>query len=55
MKSLSDARHIHMIGIKGAGMAALAEILAGRGLRVGGSDTSEYFFTEETLRRRGIR
>lgn len=44
-----------MIGIKGAGMSALAEILAGRGIRVGGSDTEERFFTDETLRRRGIK
>lgn len=54
-KSFADAKRVHMIGIKGAGMAALAEILVGRGLLVGGSDTSEHFFTDEVLRRRGIR
>ena len=54
-KSFVDTKRVHMIGIKGAGMAALAEILAGRGLFVGGSDTSERFFTDEVLRRRGIR
>ena len=43
-----------MIGTKGAGMAALAEIFVGRGMRVSGSDTAEHFFTDETLRRRGI-
>ncbi len=44
-----------MIGIKGAGMAALAEILVARGVHVTGSDTSERFFTDEGLLRRGIR
>ncbi len=36
-------------------MTALAEILAGRGARVGGSDTSEHFFTDAILRGRGVR
>ncbi len=51
----SDTKRVHMIGIKGAGMAALAEIFGSRGMRVGGSDTSERFFTDEVLHRRGIR
>lgn len=55
MKTIFDSKRVHMIGIKGAGMSALAEILAGRGIRVGGSDTEERFFTDETLRRRGIK
>ena len=55
MKSFADVIRVHMIGIKGAGMAALAEILSGRSLLVGGSDTHEHFFTDEVLRRRGIR
>lgn len=55
MKSLAETKRVHMIGIKGAGMAALAEILSGRHISVGGSDTSEHFFTDDVLRRRGIR
>jgi UDP-N-acetylmuramate--alanine ligase len=42
---------VHMVGIKGTGMAALAEILAARGARVTGSDTPETFYTDAVLRR----
>ena len=45
---------IHCIGIKGAGMAALAEILVGLGANVSGSDTKEVFFTDSILRNIGI-
>ncbi len=48
--SLLDFR-VHMVGIKGTGMAALAEILTARGARVSGSDTAEKFYTDEVLRR----
>jgi UDP-N-acetylmuramate--alanine ligase len=34
----SDAERIHLVGIGGAGMSALARLLAGRGHRVTGSD-----------------
>lgn len=54
MTFLSSAKRVHMIGIKGAGMTALAEILMGRGIYVSGSDTSEHFFTDDVLRKRGI-
>ncbi len=54
-QKLFEAKKIHMIGIKGAGMAALAEILTDRHIRVSGSDTSEHFFTDNVLLRRGIR
>lgn len=43
-----------MIGIKGAGMAGLAEIFREMGKEVVGSDTTEKFFTEEVLKRKGI-
>lgn len=55
MVSFSEMKRVHMIGVKGAGMAALAEILTGRGIRVTGSDTAEVFFTDEILLKRGIR
>ncbi|QQS20658.1 MAG: hypothetical protein IPL87_03765 [Candidatus Moraniibacteriota bacterium] len=53
--SLLSVKRVHMIGIKGAGMAALAEILSSRGIRVTGSDTSERFFTDDVLAKRGIK
>jgi UDP-N-acetylmuramate--alanine ligase len=40
----------YLIGIKGVGVAALAEILVRRGMSVSGSDTDETFFTEKTLK-----
>ena len=45
---------IYMIGIKGQGMAALAEILSARGARISGSDTKEVFYTDSLLKRAGI-
>lgn len=45
---------IHMIGIKGAGMAALAQIFVHQGKRVTGSDTDEVFFTDSILKTLGI-
>jgi len=41
---------IHMVGIKGTGMTALAEILAARGAVLTGSDGPERFYTDEILR-----
>ncbi|MBN1523518.1 MAG: UDP-N-acetylmuramate--L-alanine ligase [Spirochaetales bacterium] len=40
---------IHMVGIKGVGMTALAEILHARGALLSGSDTPEIFFTDAIL------
>jgi len=45
---------IHMIGIKGSGMSALACILHDNGYKVTGSDIEETIFTEESLRDRKI-
>ena len=45
---------VHLVGIKGTGMAALAEILASRGARVTGSDTTETFYTDAVLRKLSI-
>lgn len=45
---------IHLIGIKGTGMASLACILADLDYNVQGSDLSRHFFTEEPLIERGI-
>ena len=43
--------HIHMIGIKGTGMAALAELLVSRGAKITGSDVSDEFYTDTLLRK----
>lgn len=47
--------HIHFVGIKGTGMAALVEILAARGAVITGSDVPERFYTDEILERLSIR
>jgi UDP-N-acetylmuramate--alanine ligase len=44
----------HFVGIKGTGMAALAEIFSSRGAAVTGSDTTDTFYTDTVLRRLGI-
>ena len=51
--SLSGVR-IHMVGIKGTGMAALAEILSSRGASLTGSDVADRFYTDEILARLGL-
>lgn len=50
-QSLFRHKVVHMIGIKGAGMTALAELLLRQGMKVTGSDTDEIFFTDEILKR----
>lgn len=45
---------IFFVGIKGTGMAALAEILHQRGAVITGSDVSDKFYTDEILNRLGI-
>jgi UDP-N-acetylmuramate--alanine ligase len=51
--SLSGYR-VHLVGIKGTGMAALAEILVRRGAAVSGSDVPEKFYTDALLARLGV-
>ncbi len=45
---------VYFVGIKGTGMAALAELLYRHGAKVNGSDTTEKFYTDEILSRWGI-
>jgi UDP-N-acetylmuramate--alanine ligase len=52
--NIGDIKKIYFIGIKGAGMTAVAQILQGRGIEVSGSDTSEIFYTDEILKRLDI-
>ena len=49
-----SGRSVHMVGIKGNGMAALAEVLAARGATVTGSDVEEQFQTQQILDRLGV-
>ncbi|MDR2467565.1 MAG: UDP-N-acetylmuramate--L-alanine ligase [Spirochaetaceae bacterium] len=54
MNLLKDAmdgnKPVYLIGIKGTGMCALAELLQGAGMRVSGSDTADTFYTDAILR-----
>lgn len=52
---LNELKKVYFIGIKGAGMTAVAEIFVKRGIEVSGSDTSEKFFTDEILQKNGIK
>lgn len=47
-------QNIYMIGIKGAGMSALAQVLHDIGYIVSGSDIDKYYFTQEQLEARNI-
>ncbi len=46
--------HIHFVGIKGTGMAALVEIMYKRGVCITGSDVSERFYTDAILEKLGL-
>lgn len=50
----TDPRHVHLIGICGTGMAALAGMLQQHGLRVTGSDQNVYPPMSDFLARLGI-
>jgi UDP-N-acetylmuramate--alanine ligase len=45
----------YLVGIKGSGVSALACILKNLGIKVVGSDTKEKFFTDEVLKKEGIK
>lgn len=45
---------LHLVGIKGTGMCALAELLHRSGARVTGSDTADRFYTDAILAELGI-
>ena len=45
--------HYHFIGIKGSGMASLAEIVADRGDEVSGSDIEKYILRKSRWRNAG--
>jgi UDP-N-acetylmuramate--alanine ligase len=45
---------LYLIGIKGTGMSALAELLLSEGASVSGSDVEERFYTDEILEKNAI-
>lgn len=45
---------VHLVGAKGTGMAALAEILAAKGASLSGSDVADVFYTDAILARIGL-
>ena len=51
--SFSNLR-IHLVGAKGTGMSALAEILASKGARLSGSDVADVFYTDAILAALGV-
>ncbi|MEI7621122.1 MAG: UDP-N-acetylmuramate--L-alanine ligase [Candidatus Moraniibacteriota bacterium] len=52
--NIKDLKKVYLVGIKGAGMTAVAELLKGRGIQVSGSDTSEVFYTDAILKKNEI-
>lgn len=54
MKQLEQFKHIHLVGIGGAGMSAIAWILIQRGFKVSGSDLSTSAMTQK-LSELGVR
>jgi UDP-N-acetylmuramate--alanine ligase len=50
-----DLKKAYLVGIKGSGVSALACILKNLGIKVVGSDTKEKFFTDEILKKEGIK
>lgn len=49
-----DGFTVHLVGIKGTGMCALAELLVKFGARVSGSDVEEEFYTDAILAEIGV-
>jgi UDP-N-acetylmuramate--alanine ligase len=51
---IKNRESVYLIGIKGTGMCALAELLHRAGARVCGSDTADVFYTDAILKELGI-
>lgn len=54
MSMYDGIKRVFFVGIKGAGVSGLAQILAKQGFHVSGWDTPETFFTDEILKRAEI-
>lgn len=53
--NLDKIKKAYVIGIKGAGVASVVQILVSRGVEVSGSDTKEKFFTDGILKKIGVK
>lgn len=51
----SKIKKVYVIGIKGSGVVAVAEMLLSMGIEIIGSDTHEKFFTDQVLQKLGIK
>ncbi|HBI33756.1 MAG TPA: UDP-N-acetylmuramate--L-alanine ligase [Candidatus Moranbacteria bacterium] len=51
---IKDIKKAYFVGIKGAGMTAVAQILQSRNIEISGSDTGEVFYTDAILKRLNI-
>lgn len=49
-----DGKDIHLVGVKGTGMCALAELLVSAGANISGSDIDEVFYTDKILNELGV-
>lgn len=54
-KFLEKVKHVHLVGIKGVGMTALACCLQDLKIKLTGSDVKEVFVTDEILEKRKIK
>lgn len=54
MNYFQESKKIYFLGLKGVGMAMLAQFLKARGHEVCGSDVKEVFLTDEVLKRKKI-
>ncbi|MDD3532137.1 MAG: UDP-N-acetylmuramate--L-alanine ligase [Candidatus Shapirobacteria bacterium] len=52
--NFNKVRFVHMIGIKGVGMTALAACLKDKNINISGSDIPEIFITDQTLKKMGL-
>jgi UDP-N-acetylmuramate--alanine ligase len=53
-KTVRPGSSVYFVGVKGTGVCALAELMHGAGVKVGGSDSAEVFYTDAILRELGI-
>src|SRR3989344_3724272 len=49
--SIDKVKKIHLVGIKGVGMTALAQMLKSLNKNITGSDKEEVFFTDDILKK----
>lgn len=50
IENLKPGASVYLVGIKGTGVCALAELMHNSGMKVSGSDTTEKFYTDEILK-----